>query len=342
MRIVALEEHFNIPDLIRRIDPVAIAARGWPGPGERPPETSPMEALREVGPRRLADMDAAGVSLQVLSASGPGADLMDDEQGPGLARAYNDRLKAFVDYHPDRFAGFAHLPMTAPEAAADELERAVCNLGFKGALINGTTGGDFLDAPRFEPLLARAERLGCPLYIHPNLPPPAVQSAYYGGLPDGAGFLLSTAGFGWHTEIAIHVVRLVLSGALSRHPGLKLIIGHMGETLPVMLDRLDEIFGRFAHIHLCRSVGRTLLDQVWVTTSGLFSLAPFMAALMTFGADRILFSVDYPFSSNAVATDFLNRLPVSPEDRRKIASGNADHLLALSPGTNVAGSTALR
>ena len=331
MRIVALEEHVTFPDLVGRIDPLAVRARGWPAPGEQPPEMSPFDALQEVGPERLADMDAAGVSLQVLSASGPGADLLSGEQGLDLARTFNDRLKSIVDRHPDRFAAFAHLPM-ASAAAADELERAVCELGFKGALINGLTGDAFLDAPAFQPLLACAERLGCPIYLHPNLPPPTVTSAYYSGLLEDGGFLLSTAGFGWHVETALHVLRLVLSGALDRHPKLKLIVGHMGETLPVMLDRADEIFARFAKDRLGRSVRRTILDQVWITTSGFFSPAPFMAAMATFGADRILFSVDYPFSSNAVATDFLKRLPVSPADRLKIASANADRLLGLPPG----------
>ena len=329
MRIVALEEHVTFPDLVRRIDPSAVRARGWPAPGEQPPEMSRLEALQEVGPDRLADMDAAGISLQVLSASGPGADLLGAEQGLDLARASNDRLKSLIDSRPDRFAGFAHLPVTSP-AAADELERAVCELGFKGALINGLTGDTFLDAPAFEPLLACAERLRCPIYLHPNLPPPAVRNAYYSGLPEDGGFLLSTAGFGWHVETAMHVLRLVLSGALDRHPRLKLIIGHMGETLPVMLDRADEIFGRFAKDRLGRGVRQTILDQVWITTSGFFSPAPFMAAMATFGADRILFSVDYPFSANAVATDFLKRLSVSPADRLKIASTNADRLLGLS------------
>ena len=330
MRIVALEEHVTFPDLVRRIDPSAVRARGWPAPGEQPPEMSPLKALREVGPERLADMDAAGISLQVLSASGPGADLLGAEQGLDLARTFNDRLKSIIDDHPDRFAAFANLPMTSA-AAADELERAVCELGFRGALINGSTGDTFLDAPAFEPLLACAERLGCPIYLHPNLPPPAVRSAYYSGLPGEGGYLLSTAGFGWHVETAMHVLRLVLSGALDRHPRLKLIVGHMGETLPVMLDRADEIFERFANQRFGRGVRQTILDQVWITTSGFFSAAPFIAAMATFGADRILFSVDYPFSANAAAIDFLKRLPVSPPDRLKIASTNAERLLGLNP-----------
>ena len=339
MRIVALEEHFTFPDLVGRIAPSKIRARGWPSPGEQPPEMSPTNALREIGPERLADMDAAGISVQVLSASGPGADLISAAEGLDFARASNNRLKSLIDHHPERFAGFAHLPMTS-DAAASELERAVCELGFKGALINGVTGDAFLDAPAFDALLACAERLGCPIYLHPNLSPPAVRSAYYSGLPGDGGFLLSTAGFGWHVETGLHVLRLVLSGALDRYPALKLIVGHMGETLPFMLDRVDQIFERFARDKLGRSVRQTILDQVWITTSGFFNPVPFMAAMATFGVERIMFSVDYPFGSNAAAVDFLGRLSVSPADRLKIASANADRLLGLgsrgdgsAPGT---------
>ena len=330
MRIVALEEHFNAPDLIARIDKAAIRARGWPGPGD-PQNDRHQDELAEVGDARVQDMDDAGVTVQVLSAAGPGADLKDAETGPKLARDYNDRLKQIVSRHPDRFAGFAHSPMTAPDAAADELERAVKELGFRGGLINGLTENRFLDDARFEPLLARAEGLDVPLYLHPNIPPEAVRRAYYDGLPGATSYILAAPGWGWHAETAVHVLRLVLSGTFDRHPKLKLIIGHMGEGLPAMLARCDNVFGDETAKYLKRSVSQTILDQVWITTSGFFTLPPFMAALMTFGADRILFSVDYPFSPNAAGTKFMNALPVSPADREKIAHGNADALLKLQP-----------
>jgi predicted TIM-barrel fold metal-dependent hydrolase len=140
---------------------------------------------------------------------------------------------------------------------------------------------------------------------------------------------MALSAWGWHAETAIHTLRLVLSGALDRHPRLKIVIGHMGEALPFMLDRIDETTGTEAKARLRRSVKQTILDQVWITTSGFFTMAPFMAALMTFGADRIMFSVDYPFASNARARGFLDALPVSAADRAKIAHGNADRLLRL-------------
>ena len=218
--------------------------------------------------------------------------------------------------------------MLAPVPAADELERCVRDLGFVGAMVNGHTDGRFLDDARFEPILARAEALEVPIYLHPGIPPGAVREAYFGGLPGQSGFLLAGPGFGWHAETAIHALRLVLSGALDRHPGLKLILGHMGETLPTWLGRLDDVFGGESR-HLTRRVAETILQQVWITTSGWFDTPSFLAALTAFGADRIMFSVDYPFSDNRRAIDWLATLPVSPCDMAKIRHSNAEELLRL-------------
>ena len=206
----------------------------------------------------------------------------------------------------------------------------VRDLGFCGLLVNGPTDGRFLDDPRFEPILARAEALGVPIYIHPGIPSEKVRAEQFDGLPGNFSFALAVSTWGWHMETAVHVIRLVLSGALDRHPRLQIVIGHMGEAIPFMLDRIDETTANEAKLRLRRSVRQTLLDQVWITTSGFFTMVPFMAALLTFGADRIMFSVDYPFASNARARAFLDALPVSPADRAKIAHGNADRLLQLA------------
>ncbi len=330
MRIVTLEEHFVVPALIDRIDRAVITRRGFPPPGAPWSQIAKRNELQELGAPRIADMDAAGITVQVLSVSGPGADLLAGADGITLAADYNNALATAVSRQPHRLAGFAHLPMLSPDAAADELERCVTQLGFHGALINGVTEGRFLDDPQFDPILARAEALDVPIYLHPGIPPEPVCDAYYEGLPGQLGFLLATAGWGWHIETAVHVLRLVLSGTLDRHPRLKLIIGHMGEALPFMLARGQQVFGGDTAKSLRRSFAQTILEQVWITTSGFFTLPPFVTALLTFGADRILFSVDYPFSPNAVGRAFLDQLPVSPEDREKIAHGNADQLLRLA------------
>ena len=326
MRVVALEEHFKVPSAVRRIDPAAVARRGFPAGFAAPLE----KQLAELGAPRIADMDAAGITVQVLSVSGPGADLVDGAEGVALAREMNDTLAKAVAGYPGRLAGFAHLPMRSPAAAADELERAVRDLGFRGALINGLTGDRFLDHADFEPIPARAEQLDVPIYLHPGIPPESVRNAYYDGLPGLAGFRLATAAWGWHSEVAVHVLRLVLAGVLERHPRLKLIIGHMGEGLAAMLVRSDKILAD--HIsHLTRSVSQTILDQVWVTTSGLFTRPPLDVALAVFGADRMMFSIDYPYSSNRTGRDFLDSLKLPAADLEKFAHGNADRLLKLSP-----------
>jgi predicted TIM-barrel fold metal-dependent hydrolase len=329
MRVVALEEHYSVPSLVAKIPADVVVARGYPHP-DAPSVRPQIEAnLVDLGEARLRSMDEAGITLQVLSTSGPGADLLPAADGIAWARDVNDFLAAQVAAKPDRYAGFAHLPLTAPEAAADELERCVTKLGFHGTMVNGTTDGLFLDDPRFEPVLARAEALDVPIYIHPGIPPKAVRDSYYSALNGPVSAVFARAGWGWHAETAVHILRLVLSGALDRHPKLQIVIGHQGEGLPAMLDRFHEVFAGATPSLLKRSVRQTILDQIHITTSGFYNVPSFVMLLQIFGADRIMFSVDYPYSSNATAAAFLKSLPVSPGDKAKIAHGNADKLLKL-------------
>lgn len=326
--MITLEEHFTAPHLVGRIDPAVVRRRGFAPRRVLPGAVNPMELAAEIGERRLALMDEAGITLQVLSNTGPGPDLLPGAEGVALAAAMNDYLAEKVAAHPARFAGFAVLPMASPEACAAELTRCVRTLGFKGALINGTTEGRFLDHPAYADLLAEAVALDVPIYIHPHLAPEAVREAYFGGLEPGAGRVLEAAGWGWHSETAIQVLRLVLAGTLDRHPKLKLIIGHMGEMLPMMLARADDVF-RADIDHLRRPIGQQVLEQVWITTSGIFTEPPFLAALLTFGIDRIMYSVDYPYASNMKGKAFLDRITLAPADREKLVRGNAEALLGL-------------
>jgi uncharacterized protein len=328
MRTVALEEHFAVPSIAGRIDKAVLARRGY-RPRTPPKDApSPLELLAEVGERRLKSMNDAGISMQVLSNSGPGPDLVAGPDGVAMARETNDQLAKIVADRPDRFAGFAALPLQSPDAAAKELSRAVKELGFVGAMVHGTTEGRFLDHASFDQILAAAEELDVPIYIHPHIPPEPVRQAYFSDLPTGAGRVLETAGWGWHSETAIHVLRMVVAGTLDRHRRLKLIIGHMGEMLPMMLDRADQVFALDVD-HLQRPVSRTVLDQVWITTSGIFNEPPFLAALLTFGIDRIMFSVDYPYAPDALGRKFLERISLSPGDMEKLTHGTADALLKL-------------
>jgi predicted TIM-barrel fold metal-dependent hydrolase len=331
MRTVALEEHFAAPSIASRIDKAVLSRRGY-RPRTPPKDApSPLELLPEIGERRLKSMDDAGITVQVLSNSGPGPDLVPGPDGVAMARETNDHLAAAIARHPNRFAGFAALPLASPDAAPAELVRCVKQLGFVGAMVHGTTEGRFLDHPSYDGVLAAAEELDVPIYIHPHIPPEAVRQAYFSDLPTGAGRVLETAGWGWHSETAVHVLRMVVSGTLDRHPRLKLIIGHMGEMLPMMMDRADKVFALDTD-HLKRPVSRTILDQVWITTSGIFDEPPFLAALLTFGIDRIMFSVDYPYAPDASGRAFLNRISLAPADMAKLTHGTADALLKLKVG----------
>ena len=211
-----------------------------------------------------------------------------------MAREINDHLAEAVAKHPDRFAGFAVLPMASPDACAAELTRAVKELGFVGALINGTTEGRFLDHPSYDGAARRRGRARR-ADLHPSAPPAraGARRPTTPGSSRAPGACSRPPAWGWHSETAIHVLRMVMAGTLDKHPQLKLIIGHMGEMLPVMLARIDDVSALDIG-HLQRPISRQILDQVWITTSGMFSQPPFLAALQTFGIDRIMFSVDYP------------------------------------------------
>jgi predicted TIM-barrel fold metal-dependent hydrolase len=328
MRIIALEEHFSnaaiekavgklMPDLISQ----SIAAYTLP--------TSHTQ-LEDLGADRLQHMDEMGIDVQVLSYTAPGLQILPAEEAVPLARDANDQVAAAVAAHPDRFAGFATLPTADAEAAAAELERAVQKLGFKGAMINGRTQNRFLDDPQFRPILEAAEDLDVPLYLHPTIPSKAVQEAYYTGLAPDISIRFATAGWGWHMETGIHALRLILAGIFDRYPRLQLILGHWGEMIPFYLARVDGYLAPVSK-HLQRRISDYFLQQVYVTPSGMFTLPPFLLTLQIMGAERIMYAVDYPFIAGDDARTFLETAPISPADKEKIAHGNAEKQLKISP-----------
>jgi uncharacterized protein len=320
MRTIALEEHFLAPGLTPPPGVGPLASWGEPI----------SDQLRDLGSARLADMEANGIDFQVISHVAPAAQGLPGAEGVARAREANDLLAGAVAAHPGKFAGFATLPTADPAAAADELERATGELGLIGAMINSTLGsnGLFLDDARFEPLLARFERLDVPLYLHPAPPSQALRDALYSGLPPAVAGRLSTGAWGWHAELGLHLLRMIATGVFDRHPGLRLIVGHCGEMLPFMLGRIDAIL-RLDHLPMAPS--EYIARNVWVTTSGLFSIPPVMCTVEVLGVDRVLFSVDYPFSPNAAGRALLDTLPLSPADKTKIAGGNAERVLRLRP-----------
>ena len=218
--------------------------------------------------------------------------------------------------------------MPDPPAAARELERTVTQLGFKGACINGTTHGKFLDDPDFTPVLERAQSLGVPLYLHPALPPREVSDIYFANLEPGLSRMLATAGWGWHAEQGLHTLRLISSGVFDRFPRLQIIIGHMGEMLPYMLVRTAGILSQVVK-NLELPFAGYFHRNIHITTSGLFTLPPLQLLLEVIGIDRIMFSIDYPYSSTEQGRAFLDQLLFSPVDMEKFTHGNAEKLLHL-------------
>ena len=325
MRIITVEEHYATPAFLE--GPGRSLKERARGPEVRMREVP--ELLCDLDERRITNMDAAGIDMQVLSFTAPGTEQLDAAEAITQAREINDFLAQALSRHPDRLAGFATLPTPDPEAAAAELERAVQSYGFKGALINGHVRGRYLDDPFFWPILERAEALQVPLYLHPAQPPQAVVAASYtGNFAPEVAFALANSSWGWHIETAIHVLRIVLSGAFDRYPGLQLVIGHLGEGLPFMLPRLEVTLPQ-QMTKLQRPIGAYFRENLHYAFSGFNFLPSFLDLLFEVGVNRILFSAYYPYASMIQARTFLEQLPVSPADREQIAHGNAERLLKL-------------
>jgi predicted TIM-barrel fold metal-dependent hydrolase len=306
-KVIALEEHFTSPGLR--------ALRG-----EK--DTPIQRQLDDLGELRIREMDEAGIDLQVISENNPATQNLDAETAVKLARASNDVLHEAVRRRPDRFAGFATLPTPDPKAAADELERAVAKLGFRGAMIMGLTQGHFMDHKRFRPIFERAVGLDVPLYIHPTPPHPAVQEAYFKEYP-----VLAVAPLGFTLETLTHTFRLIVSGLFDEFPTLKIIVGHLGETAPFLLWRTDNILSERAPMP--RAFAEYYREHFWLTTSGAFSNSALTCSIAEMGAEKILFSIDWPFMSNRAGRKWMDAAPVSDHDRKLILGENAKKLLKL-------------
>jgi 2,3-dihydroxybenzoate decarboxylase len=315
-QVIALEEHYLDPEVARHFK------EGGPEQREGPLR----ERREDVGALRIREMDEAGIDIQVLSHSAPATQRLDAESAVPVAKQANDRLREKVQASNGRFEAFAALPTANPKAAADELERAVTKLGFKGAMVHGLTNGRFFDDKQFWPIFERARQLDVPLYIHPAMPHPAVVEAYYRDyLKDFPGLL--TAAWGFTVETATQGIRLVLSGVFDAYPGLKIIMGHLGESLPFSLWRIDMALQRQGN--RATPFRETFREHFWITTSGNFSTPALLCCVLEMGVDRILFSVDYPFVPNPPGVRWMDHVPLGPDDRAKILSGNAKRLLKI-------------
>ncbi len=317
MRKIALEEHFTRPEL-SSYGQYAGSSRG------SPVFESFQRRLLDFGDMRLEAMDRAGIDLAVLSVTTPGVQAEPDTNvAIKRARIENDFLAREITKHPTRYAGFAHLPLQDAKAAADELSRCVEQLEFKGALVNGHSNGRYLDERSYDPFWERVEALGVPIYLHPRDPFDAPHM--FAGHRELLG-----ATWAWTVETATHALRLVFGGVFDRYPGAKLILGHMGETLPYLLWRLDSRWRvQAGNEPIERPPSDIVRDNIFVTTAGVCSHASLACALSALGEDRVMFSVDYPYEDCEVAAEFIDSAPVSDAVRAKVCHGTARRVLRL-------------
>ena len=313
--LITLEEHF-ICKGFRESNPVSKQTID-----RFPPNVA--AGLLSLGKQRLDDMNQGKVALQIISHT-PSSDSPVD-----LCKSSNDQLHQAVMEHKGSFAGFAMLPMHDPAAASEELRRCVTELGFVGALIGNHVHGRYYDDSFFWSIFETAQELDVPIYLHPSAPHTDLAALYQGNYSKDVAAVLSMYGWGWHSETGLHVLRLFASGLFDRFPSLKIIIGHMGEMLPYMLDRIEVYLAQ--HISRERGLRQVWDSNLWITTSGMFSLPPFACLLQAVKHDRILYSVDYPFATNEEGLQFMEDVKrsglVNDETLEMIAYRNAESLL---------------
>jgi predicted TIM-barrel fold metal-dependent hydrolase len=337
MKIIDVEAHFYTEEYLHylrsRKEPPKFETINVDGQNEQrlrlgpdvwaPQRNKSLSALLDMEKDRLAKMNEACVTVQVLSLTTPGCELFEPSDAIAQARRTNDKVAEAIRRHPDRFLGFAALACQVPEAAADELERTVKELGFKGTLINShVRGGEYLDDKKYWVIFERAERLGVPIYLHPRAPSPQMLKPY-----TQYGYALVRATLGFAAEASLHAMRLIFSGVFDKYPGLKIILGHLGEALPFWLDRIDGHYG--GKVPIAKKPSQYLRDNFLVTLSGMSYLPAFICVYLALGGDNILFGSDYPYEKLKEAAQFVERLPICDRDKHKICHANAEALLNL-------------
>jgi uncharacterized protein len=292
--------------------------------------------LADLGERRIGDMDEGGLNVQILSAHTPSVQNVPGQEGIDFAYRLNRQLvEGPMASYPGRFQAFATLPLQSPEAAADELERSVREDGFLGALTNGHIGKKFLDHPDFEPVLARAEALDVPIYLHPGYPAEEIYQIYYGTTrseytSEYQDYIFSGSGLGWHQEVLIQAVRMITYGVFDRFPKLKIIMGHMGEGLPFYYERIANDMGEPTEDSLEKPIEQYFQDNFWFTTSAFFQDELLHLLLKYISVDRVMFATDYPFiDSIKEGTDWFRAVDLPREDKEKIAFRNAEKLFGM-------------
>ena len=333
MKKIAVEEHFSTFELgeIRKAWTKRIGQDV-----EQNPEAGMqlVRVLSDFENYRLPQMDANDISMQVVSTSSPSVQgILDYSEAVEKAKLINDLLYERIQQHPDRFAGFATLPMQAPVEAAEELERCVKKLGFKGALIHGHTNFEYPDERKFWPVWEASHELEVPIYLHPNEPDPK-QTNLYRGYPEMRG-----ATWVWGIETGTMALRIVLSGVFDAFPNAKLIVGHLGENIPYGLWRFETHWAKAVsgsgvdeikqNVKLNKTPTAYFRENVWITTSGNFSVPALKCAIDVLGAERILFAVDYPFEECYEASEFIENADIPERMKQMICFDNSKELLRL-------------
>ena len=336
MRLIALEEHYSSKKVEKECEKYAVKREN----GKAADETlkkfyasfqqTTGRVLEDIEEMRLPFMDAHGISMQVLSYNTSIPQTLPADAAVGIYQMANDIMAEQIAGHPDRFCGFAALPMADPKRAAGELERCVRGLGFRGAMLNGNFNGHFYDEKQFFPIFEKAAELDVPVYFHPSFVPPFISDYYYKSenwSPVVTGEFAS-AGFGWHMDIGIHVVRMILSGIFDKLPGLKLFSGHWGEFVPCFLERMDAILTQ-DKTGLNKKISEYYKEHIFLTPSGILSEMQLEYCVKLMGASHILYAVDYPYVKPENAGDFLMNSNLDTEEKEMISHRNAERLMKL-------------
>ncbi|MES2258141.1 MAG: amidohydrolase family protein [Pseudomonadota bacterium] len=329
MRLIATEEAFApqeyLDEYIKMTKTIDTPVTRYLGMYYQKPEFA--QQLTDMD-YRLAMMDRHDVAMHLLSITGPGVQAFDADLGSDLAMLTNDKLAAIIKQHPTRFAGLAAVAPQSPERAAREIKRAMTELKLNGIIINSHTHGEFLDDPKFWPILAAAVEHDATIYLHPSFPPDSMLEPY-------SKYGMMAALWGFQAECSLHVIRMILGGVFDQFPTLRIVLGHLGEGIPYWLSRLDNRYQNILKRGGLASLGMKQLERLpsdyfktnfHVTTAGMNSAAPFEYCVKLLGAERVLFAIDYPYEQTEDATGFARSLQLPHDQLSKICHGNAERL----------------
>lgn len=336
---IATEEAWAPPELVQRYlriledksldDPGFYSLWGFFGTSPTPRARDLLARIQDMGERRIADMDAAGIDMALLLLTSPGVQVFEPGLASSLAIESNDILVDHIRRHPTRYAGLAAFAPNAPQAAAKEIERAVTKLGLKGAVMNSHTMGEYLDDEKYDDIFAALQALDVPLYIHPNTPSPQMVQPF---LPR----CLDAAIYGFGVETGLHALRLIVSGVFDRFPNLKIVLGHLGEGLPFWLYRLDYMHGGIVRSNrspgarpLNKKISEYLRDNFFYTTSGMPWEPSISLVQRLFGHDKVMYAMDYPWQYTPEEVGMMEAMPLTAEQKKLFWQSNAERIFKL-------------